>query len=557
MTQVSRPDLERYEIIKRLGRGGFSIVYLAKQKTTGQLCAVKMVELDPELDEETREQSLARFEREMELIAQLGSPYIVRLFDSGVHQNAPYMVLEHIEGVPLAQLLKDHGPLPLDITTRLITQVLEALAEAHAKGIVHRDIKPGNIMVMGSGMHLQIKVLDFGIARFESATAQARKITIDGQIWGTPSYMAPELLQGDFKACLESDVYAVGLVALECLLGETVYSGEDIKQVCIRQLLEPVSIPDAFSDTPLGLVIEQACQKDIQDRFPDARAMLDALADPEGTRRHVLVLRKRRVVAEGPSTMRSTPSSLGLEEVPPPVEHTPDSPIEVEVSSSRRNVGVAVALVAMLGLALLLLWSSQNNEPPAQAATALPPEPPVEAAAPTTPPATAPPPETVSVQPSEALITKLLNEAETLREKEPERAVQIYQEVLDIEPQNTQALEGMGWSLLALKRFQGALDYFVVAIEAGVQSENVMLGLAIAYEGTERIEEALDAYRNFRNAHPESLHAERVEEKIESLEVAITTPPVEAEEPTAKESEKKKKKEDSDSGVQRPPVFPE
>ena len=273
------PVFERYELVEEIGRGGFGVVYKAKQLATGQDCAIKTLNLES-LPAKTRPEQLERFKREMKLIGALRSPHIVRLMDFGVQDGQPFMVLEFVEGEPLSKLI-ERGPLAPSDVKRLLGQVLEALVEAHESGIIHRDLKPANIMVTRTGERLNAKVLDFGLAgidfnRFDAATDG---ITVEGQISGTPAYMAPEQLQFLGKSGPRADLYSMGLIILECLTGQRAVTGDNLQMVCFKQATVPVEVPLRVESLGFAALVKKACHKDPELRFESANEMLLSLED--------------------------------------------------------------------------------------------------------------------------------------------------------------------------------------------------------------------------------------------------------------------------------------
>ena len=265
---------DRYEVIRLLGEGGFGVVYEAKQLSTNQTVAIKV--LIPERIPNSREARLAsaRFEREMLLLGQLNHPNAVRLIDFGeLDRGRRFMVLEFIEGEDLRTVLREEGSLPPEETRQLMMQVLDVLCIAHDLGIVHRDLKPANIMVTASGAQRNVKVLDFGISGVtEGARGKDYKeLTAVGRIPGTPSYMAPEQLE-DHPLTPQSDLYSWGLVLLECLTGRVVIDAPSLAGIVFKQVSpEPIPIPDALASHPLGEVIARSVSKQLDQRFSDSR----------------------------------------------------------------------------------------------------------------------------------------------------------------------------------------------------------------------------------------------------------------------------------------------
>ena len=273
--QIGDVIAERYVLEEALAKGGFSQVYRARQIATDKLVAIKL--LHPKrLEGEDAPIQIARFEREMRLISGLKHPNIVPLIDSGrLEDGQLFIVLEFITGSDLNTLLEAEGALSLAETRRLMLQVLEALSAAHEAGIVHRDLKPHNIMVSSAGLHRNALVLDFGMgAMIKDAQDQDYKhLTSDDKIYGTPSYMPPEQLLHE-ALTPQSDIYAWGLVLLECLTGRQAVRGESMMHVVKQQLsAKPVRIPPVIAAHPIGKIIAHAIAKDREKRAEATAAL--------------------------------------------------------------------------------------------------------------------------------------------------------------------------------------------------------------------------------------------------------------------------------------------
>ena len=260
---------ERYERGPLLGRGGMAEVYAATDRRLRREVAIKL--LLPAMA--ARPDVCRRFEAEARAAASLTHPNAVAVFDTGEHDGAPYIVMERLPGETLADRLTA-GPADPDRVRRLAHDVLGALSAAHAAGIVHRDVKPGNILLTPDG---SAKIADFGIA-----TSLDADPTSASHLIGTPAYLAPERLDGA-PASPRSDIYSLGVVLYEALAGAKPFAG-DVQVAVAHAIHERAHRPltDARPDVDAGLagVVEQAMARDPEARFPSAAAMAAALAIP-------------------------------------------------------------------------------------------------------------------------------------------------------------------------------------------------------------------------------------------------------------------------------------
>ncbi len=269
---------ESYEIGELVGQGGYGLVFVATHLRTQRKVAIKALNR-ARIAPEAAEREFSRFARETKLVAQLRHPNIVDILDSGeLDDGTPYQVLRYVDGVSLGELLRKGDVLtPLE-AKRVMSQVLDALACAHAAGVVHRDLKPDNIMITQTGVLLNAVVLDFGIATVmpQRQGADFNAITVTGLVAGTPRYIAPEQLQ-DEKATGRSDLYSWALVFAEALTGVPVFEGDNGPQLIAQQLsANPVKLTESVVKSGFGVVLEKALQKDPNLRYQTAA---DALAD--------------------------------------------------------------------------------------------------------------------------------------------------------------------------------------------------------------------------------------------------------------------------------------
>ncbi|MGH2677125.1 MAG: protein kinase domain-containing protein, partial [Actinomycetota bacterium] len=248
----------RYEVVRAIGWGGMAEVYLASDRFLGRRVAVKVIR--QRFAEDDR--FVARFRREARAAASLGHPNVVAVHDVGVHQGSPFLVMEYVPGRTLTELVRDNGPLPPDRVCEIGEGVAQALGAAHAAGIVHRDVKPGNVMVTADG---RVKVLDFGIARALRWTP----LTDTPAVQGTVEYMAPEYVRGE-GADPRSDLYSLGSVLYELATGKPPFTGDSPLQIAYRHLEEAPAPPDAVRQgvpPRLSAIIVRLLAKHPGDRY--------------------------------------------------------------------------------------------------------------------------------------------------------------------------------------------------------------------------------------------------------------------------------------------------
>jgi serine/threonine-protein kinase len=264
----------RYEIRGLLGAGGMGTVYRAIDRELGEAVAVKTL-TGAALEEGGA--ALDRFREEIRLARRISHRNVVRTHDLGVSGANYYLTMELVDGRSLEDVLAQEGTLSPGAVQSIAIQALRALDAAHAVGVVHRDIKPPNLLLDGSGL---LKVTDFGIARLADANGRGGKLTATGMVVGTPAYMAPEQLSGEVVDA-RADLYALGAVLYECLTGKSPHEGLGLMQLFARaQQATPAPDPRAQRpETPTGLaeVIRTALSPQPAGRFANAQAMLEAL----------------------------------------------------------------------------------------------------------------------------------------------------------------------------------------------------------------------------------------------------------------------------------------
>jgi len=267
--------LGRYEIVRELGKGAMGIVYLAKDPLIGRLVALKTIRPSAHADDEDTREFQARFVREAQAAGILNHPSIVTVHDIG--QDDPsgmsFIAMEYVEGQNLKEMLAQGRPLSFEQAADIIAQVAEGLDFAHAKGIVHRDVKPANIILLDGN---RAKITDFGIAKITSGVAN---LTTTGQFLGTPNYMAPEQIKGT-PVDGRSDIFSLGICLYECLTHRKPFGGDSLTSISYKIVHEPFpplheinpTIPEGY-----GVVVSQCLEKDPAKRYQRGKDMANAL----------------------------------------------------------------------------------------------------------------------------------------------------------------------------------------------------------------------------------------------------------------------------------------
>ncbi len=266
---------ERYELIEKIAEGGMARVYRGRDLVLKRTIAVKVLK-----DQMTGDAAfIRRFEREAQAAAALSHPHIVNIYDVGEQDGTYFMVMEYVEGNNLKDYIRQKGRLPVREAVQIARQIAEALDQAHAAGMVHRDIKPQNILFSSSG---KVKVTDFGIA----IAGDGVTVTVGDEIIGSVQYISPEQSRGEV-ACKQSDLYSLGIVLYEMVTGTVPFSGENPVAVAMKHIREQIVPPRQLQpDIPEALeqIILKAVQKDMADRYGSAGEFLEDLLYAEEKR---------------------------------------------------------------------------------------------------------------------------------------------------------------------------------------------------------------------------------------------------------------------------------
>ncbi len=340
---------DRYRIEDRLGSGGMSSVFRATDTILERTVAVKI--LAEHLSDDER--FVARFRREALAVAKLVHPNIVQVYDTGIDSGRHYIVMEYVRGRSGAQLLQAEGKLDPEIAVEIGVQACAGLDYAHRHGIIHRDVKPGNLMIIGGpaggGGEMTVKLADFGIARASEQT----RITQVGSVVGTAAYLAPEQARGD-EATPSSDVYALGVVLYQFLCGRLPYEGASLAELAVRQQSEQPLHPSSYSEEvpqAVGDAVLVALASDPGERFAAAGELADALrrglsgVSPTGTA-------ATRVLAgeEPTAATRHMPRTRTQRRQRRPAPPRQPQPVP---QRRRRAPGVARNLLALIAILLL------------------------------------------------------------------------------------------------------------------------------------------------------------------------------------------------------------
>src|SRR5690242_4412593 len=280
MPSVSYPDLQTrlqaalgsaYDVERELGGGGMSRVFLAKETQLGREVVVKV--LPPEMAAGV---NADRFEREIQLAARLQHPHIVSLLTAGSGENLLFYIMPYIEGESLRTKLAREGELPVAEAIRILKEVLDALRYAHSHRVVHRDIKPDNVLITSG----HAVIADFGVAKAVSESSEDETLTIQGIALGTPAYMAPEQAVADPHVDYRADIYAVGVLAYEMLTGRTPFTGPTAQAVLmahVTQTPEPLTARRSTVPGGLNALILRCLEKSPADRWQRADDLLPHL----------------------------------------------------------------------------------------------------------------------------------------------------------------------------------------------------------------------------------------------------------------------------------------
>ncbi|MAC26211.1 MAG: hypothetical protein CMH59_07005, partial [Myxococcales bacterium] len=356
----------RYRIEGVLGEGGFGAVYRATDAEGGRVVALKCLHAHLAGHKEI----LTRFRREALAADAIGHPNIVAVLDSGLEPPDPWIALELLEGRDAGQLLRDGGPLSVAHAVHIVGQVCDALDAAHAKGIVHRDLKLDNVFLVGEPGQERVKLLDFGVSKFLDAIDGASLMTRTGTTIGTPFYMSPEQAQGKKSVGPPADVYALGVILFKLLTGQHPFEDGSYPMLVLKICTEPpppitryrADVPPAFE-----AVVERMLAKAAEARYPSCAAVKAALApfaEMDGPPRltDAAPTSARRASALGGSVMESAPTALSVdphtgEPLLPDLEEEAAKTERAMSSGGGKWIGIGVLVLALVGAGVW--WATQ------------------------------------------------------------------------------------------------------------------------------------------------------------------------------------------------------
>ena len=339
MPPLSLSKLGRYEIVEELGKGAMGVVYLAKDPLIGRLVALKTFRVGFSAQDEELQQFRSRFVREAQSAGILSHPNIVTIHDvvDEADSGVCFIAMEYVRGSNLKTILQQPEPLPFEFVVSIISQVGDALDFAHSRGVIHRDVKPANILITADN---KVKITDFGIARLGSSN-----LTMEGQLLGTPNYMAPEQIQGK-EVDHRADIFSLGVVLYEMLTRRKPFQGENLTVVTHRIVHEPFASPDEhIGSLPPGIkaVIARALEKDPAKRYGSASQLAADLQK--------LLQRPAPAAPELDDTSATQEVPRVSAPAPPPAK-------------SRRTLLIAGGAAALLLLLAGGLWLARSPGPP-------------------------------------------------------------------------------------------------------------------------------------------------------------------------------------------------
>ena len=350
---------ERYEIIKSIGEGGMANVYLAEDTILDRKVAIKVLRGDLE----NNEKFIRRFQREAKSVSDLSHPNIVEVYDVGEEDGQHYIVMEYIDGRTLKQLINKRGALTVAEVIDIMTQLTDGLSAAHDAYIIHRDIKPQNIMILDDGL---IKITDFGIAM----TLNATQLTQTNSVMGSVHYLPPEQASGQ-TATTKSDIYSAGILMYELLMGSVPFKGENAVEIALKQMKE--RIPSIRKQNPLipqsvENIVLKATAKNPKNRYENIREMHEDLIhaldeERQNETRYAYpypesnIDESKEIPIKEPDNVK-TPKASSIDK---PVDDEDFENITEDKDNKKRNIIILIVLLAFLTMIGLIFYFNYRN----------------------------------------------------------------------------------------------------------------------------------------------------------------------------------------------------
>lgn len=360
LTWVGQRVGERYEVHRQLAKGGMGRVFLAVQHPLGRDVALKV--LDPNENASPTAQYEGRFFREASTLAKLHDPHTVRVYDYGSWNGRLYLVMEYVEGPSLRALLREEGRIGPQRAVRIARHVVSSLSEAHAHGVVHRDLKPGNILLSQRvGQPERAKVVDFGLVKESRSSLE---LTSSGLLLGTPKYMSPEQISGE-EVDGRSDIYSLGVVLFKMLTGKAPYTASSTAGLLHAHVNAPVPYltdrcPELQVPDMLEWTVRTMLAKSRQDRFGDVGELEAALDACDAALRDPAIAKLSLTLVDGRVVVPAMVSDASISQLLPPmeiVEEQPEVP-DTSVVPSSSSVAFPVFIIASLALILGALMAA-------------------------------------------------------------------------------------------------------------------------------------------------------------------------------------------------------
>jgi serine/threonine protein kinase len=447
---------ERYQIIEEVGRGGMGNVYKALDKELGEKVALKL--LKPEIAADDR--LIERFRNELRFARKITHKNVCRMYDLSKFERTPYITMEYVSGEDLKTTLRRVGPLSTGKAVYISKQVCEGLSEAHKLGVVHRDLKPQNIMIDKKG---HAHIMDFGIAR----SMKAKGVTTSGMMIGTPDYMSPEQVEGK-PVDVRADIYAMGVILYEMSTGTTPFHGDTALSVAIKHTREKPRNPRELNDQiPIQLsnIILKCMEKNREKRYqniPELLIELDKIEKGFPT--------TDRVLPDKPSTSKELRSAFNL-----------------------KKLLIPAFAVFSLTIIVLALWKHLPD---------------VFKKSPASTPVRS--------------IDNTMNSANQFwKEKKYSKAYAEFKKVLEVEPSHFEAQFGLANSLKAQDKLDEAIPEYEKAITLNMKDPGAYGQLGLIYEQKKELAKAVNYYKKYLEHAPPGQEFEIVSDKVKNLEARI------------------------------------